>query len=555
MLAAHQTDAVERVLNLLSTRRGALLADDVGLGKSFIAAEVMRRFDRVDLIVPAALVEQWRETLQSFDVRANLVTHDGVVRDPFFAEPRDRVVVVDEAHAFRNPRTQRYAALAKRTAGARVLLVTATPICNGVGDLEALVRLIARDDLLIDVGVPSIDVAFAARDRELIASIVAALVIRRDRSVLPAELQFGELERRVVRHPVLKANGIDALRFPLVGESAILRRFLWRRLESSEAAFIESLRRQRRFYERALAAIAAGRTLPKRDYRAAFANEEDRDAFQEVLFWDLFAPKGEADPHAIREEIARIDALMQRARDAPNTKRNLLLELLTGEPTLVFTGSAATARDLHQTIRGSGLVTSRERSRDAVLDAFRKGKLNVVISTDMSAEGLNLQRAGMVVHYDIPWNPVKLDQRNGRAHRIGQQRDTVKAIYFLPEARETRIVETVARKNRVRKRTLPSGPPASSPADVRASRPHSHTRDACASAAETAAVRCNGQPTLRPRVTKDAAITRLRVSVPDQLMRRHKAGLELLIEEMSREYLDQRRIDDLVALVELECAL
>jgi superfamily II DNA or RNA helicase len=327
-----------------------------------------------------------------------------------------------------------------------------------------------------------------------------------------------------VRHPVLNANGIDELRFPLVGETAILRRFLWRRLESSEAALIESLRRQRRFYERALAAIAAGRTLPKRDYRAAFAHEEDRDAFQEVLFWDLFAPKGEADPHAIREEIARIDALMQRARDAPDTKRNLLVELLTGEPTLIFTGSAATARDLHQTIKGSGLVTSRERSRDAVLDAFRKGRLNVVISTDMSAEGLNLQRAGTVVHYDIPWNPVKLDQRNGRAHRIGQTRDTVKAIYFLPDTRETRIVETVARKNRVRKRTLQPGE----------------------------RVTGNGQPTLRPRVTKEAAITRLHASVPDPLLRRHKAGLELLIDEMSREYLDQRRIDDLVALVECE---
>ncbi|HEV7242127.1 MAG TPA: DEAD/DEAH box helicase [Thermoanaerobaculia bacterium] len=529
MLAAHQTDAVERVLELLATRRGALLADDVGLGKSFIAAEVMRRFDRCDLIVPAALVEQWRETLRSFDVHANLVTHDGLVRDPFFPEARERVVVVDEAHAFRNPRTQRYAALARRTAGARVLLVTATPICNGVGDLEALVRVIARDDLLGDVGVPSIDVAFATRDRELIAAIVAALVIRRDRSALPAALQFGELERRVVRHPVLRANGIDELRFPLTceraAESAMLRRFLWRRLESSEAAFIESLRRQRRFYERALAAIAAGRTLPKRDYRAAFAHEEDRDAFQEVLFWDLFAPRGEADPHAIREEIARIDALIQRARDAPETKRNLLFELLTGEPTLVFTGSAATARDLHQAIQGSGLVTSRERSRDAVLDAFRKGKVNVVISTDMSAEGLNLQRAGTVVHYDIPWNPVKLDQRNGRAHRIGQQRDTVKAIYFLPDTRETRIVETVARKNRVRKRALQPSQPG--------------TR--------------SSQPTLRPRVTKEAAITRLHVVAPETLLRRHKAGLEQLIDEMSREYLDQRRIDDLVALVELEC--
>ena len=155
-----------------------------------------------------------------------------------------------------------------------------------------------------------------------------------------------------------------------------------------------------------------------------------------------------------------------------------------------------------------------------MLDAFRKSRLNVVISTDMSAEGLNLQRAGTVVHYDIPWNPVKLDQRNGRAHRIGQERDTVKAIYFLPETRETRIVETVARKNRVRKRALQPGQ----------------------------RVTGNGQPTLRPRVTKEAAITRLRASVPDQLMRRHKAGLELLIDEMSREYLDDAKIAHLVAL-------
>ena len=525
MLAGHQNDAVARARELLETRRGAILADEVGLGKSYVAAEVMRRFARVDLVVPAALVAQWRETLRALGVDANVLTHDGIVRDPFFAEPCERLVVVDEAHAFRNPRTRRYAALARRTTGARVLLVTATPICNGLGDLEALVRLIARDDLLADAGAPSIDVAFATRDRELIATIVAALVIRRDRSVLPPQLQFGALERRVVRHPVPAAHGIDELQFPLVGGSAILRRFLWRRLESSEAAFLESLRRQQRFYERALAAIAAGRTLPKRDYRAAFAHEEDRGAFQEILFWDLFAPAGEADANAIREELARIDALARQAREAPPIKRDQLRALLTGEPTLIFTGSAATARDLHESIRGSGLVTSRERSRDAVLRAFKTGMLDVVVSTDMAAEGLNLQRAAMVIHYDIPWNPVKLDQRNGRAHRIGQQRDTVQAIYFLPESRETRIVEAVARKNRERKRVLQPSPPA--------------TRHA--------------PPTLRARVTRDAAITRLRATVPELLHRRHKAGLELLIEEMSREYLDDARIAHLVALAQWEC--
>src|SRR6267142_1248734 len=99
--------------------------------------------------------------------------------------------------------------------------------------------------------------------------------------------------------------------------------------------------------------------------------------------------------------MRRLDALAAAASAAPKRKREMLINIL-GEDTLIF--------------------------------------------TDLASEGLNLQRAGVVVHYDIPWNPVKLDQRNGRAWRIGQTRDFVRAIYFLPEAR-SRDVETIASKN------------------------------------------------------------------------------------------------------------
>lgn len=506
-----------------------LLADDVGLGKSFVAAEVMRRFgDACELVVPAALVDQWRETLRTFDVEARILTHDALVSDPFVATPARRLVVVDEAHAFRNPRTQRYAALARRTAGARVLLVTATPVCNSAADLEALLRILARDDLLADAGVPSIDVAFETRDPALVERIVAALVIRRDRTVLPDDLQFGELDRRVILHPVLEAPIIEALRFPLVGDHAILRGFLRRRLESSEAALAESVGRQLHFYDRALAAIAAGRTLPKRDYRRAFGHEEERGAFQEVLFWELFAaPAGDVDPQAIRDEIARLEALLACARASPCHKRQMLVELVAQErePTLIFTGSVATARDLRAVLQ-CGLVTSRERSRDAVLRAFTSGRIDVVVSTDMAAEGLNLQRAGTIVHFDIPWNPVKLDQRNGRAHRIGQERPFVRAIYFIPRTRETRIAATMARKNRIRRRVLSASVSL-----------ETHT------------------PTIRPRLGAGSAylaLQRAAGELPDLLARRHKAGIEQLMEEMSREYVDRGRIEELIALAETE---
>jgi superfamily II DNA or RNA helicase len=250
-----------------------------------------------------------------------------------------------------------------------------------------------------------------------------------------------------------------------------------------------------RFYERALSAVAAGRTLPKREYRRAFGFEEDQPAFQDVLFWELFAPPGEIDPALIREEMARLHALMEQARVSPNVKRGLLQ--LDDEPTLIFTGSVATARDLAAHLQ-CALVTSKERSG---LQAFLSGRADVLVSTDVAAEGLNLQRAGVIVHYDIPWNPVKLDQRNGRAYRIGQTRESVKAIYFIPENRG--IIETVARKNRIRRRAMKSG--------VVEARPS----------------------TLRPRVPRDAACLRY-----DELpARRYKAGIELLIPELPLERL------------------
>jgi len=188
---------VARAREILTRRGGVILADDVGLGKSFVAAAIAAEFASVQLIVPASLVAQWRETLRMFDAEAEIVTHDTI------RASKAELVIVDEAHAFRNPATRRYDALARSTIAAKLMLVTATPVCNSARDLEALIGLIARDDLLMDCGVPSIDLAFATRDVE---RVVHELVIRRDQSVLPPELAFGALERKVVRHRVPEAR-------------------------------------------------------------------------------------------------------------------------------------------------------------------------------------------------------------------------------------------------------------------------------------------------------------------------------------------------------------
>jgi superfamily II DNA/RNA helicase len=312
----------------------------------------------------------------------------------------------------------------------------------------------------------------------------------------------------------------------------LLRRILWRRLESSEAALLESIRRQTRFYERALDCLRSGRTLDKREYRRAFGHEEDRDAFQEVLFWDVFAPaETRIDADEIREEMLRLDALAVAAAAAPRRKREMLINIL-GEPTLIFTAAIATARDLRSAIPNAGIMTSRGMQPIDALDGFRRGRIDTLICTDLASEGLNLQRAGVVVHYDIPWNPVKLDQRNGRAWRIGQTRDRVQAIYFIPDSRRTRIIETVASKNRVRRRLLDG------------------------MAADRQASSLLALPPHIPRDTATVALIRKlresRIPVPQKLARRYRAGIERLFNEMSREYVDERRLRDLLALLECE---
>jgi superfamily II DNA or RNA helicase len=306
-----------------------------------------------------------------------------------------------------------------------------------------------------------------------------------------------------------------------------LRQFLWRRLESSPAALLESVRRQLRFYERI---IESGRAISRRDYRHAFAADEDADAFQQILFWDLIAPAEGVDTNAICDERKRLEeirAIVERADDA---KAALFDAALTNEPTLIFTGAAATARSIARRLR-CGLATARDGI--AAIDAFRNGAIDRLVATDLASEGLNLQRAGVVVHYDIPWNPVKLDQRNGRAHRIGQVRQSVRAIYFLPEAR-SRIVETMASKNRTRRRILGL---------------QSRAIEIAAPSVLDLPQRLPGNS---PALDLIRALRAAGLAPPPALRRRHRAGIELFFAEMSNEYLDGRRVAELERVLERE---
>jgi superfamily II DNA/RNA helicase len=279
--------------------------------------------------------------------------------------------------------------------------------------------------------------------------------------------------------------------------------------------------------------------------------------FQEVLFWDLWLPNGgagAADAGTIREELARLDLLRKAIESSPRSKRASLLALVGGirEPLLIFTGAIATARELYDALRAGrrcGLVTSRQ-ARDhhnraatpaQLFALFTARQVDLLIATDLAGEGLDLQTAGVVIHYDLPWNPARLDQRNGRAWRIGQHHDVVRAIYFLPEraSDESEIVTTLASKNRTRHRYLHQQelePPidamlAPSRLAMRAYVP-----------------KRSPQERLLIRLRRERLLTSETINA---LARRYPAGAERMIEETLREYLDPSRVRDLIDLLAL----
>ena len=177
-LTRFQADGVTRMERLLDEHGGVLVADEVGLGKTFLAGEVIYRTaninrQRVLIVAPAALKSSmWEPFLETHDfsrwvkvysyeeVRNRLDPDKGSI-DTFLQEVEDySLVVIDEAHNLRNSGAQRSGAVDRViTAGSpkRVVLLTATPVNNSLNDLETLVKYFIRDDArFASLGIPSI---------------------------------------------------------------------------------------------------------------------------------------------------------------------------------------------------------------------------------------------------------------------------------------------------------------------------------------------------------------------------------------------------------------
>lgn len=482
-LLAHQAPAAQRLAARLSYFHGALLADAPGLGKTYVGLALATRYRGALALVPASLVTQWRSLARSLGVELDVVSHEALSRGTPI--PAAGLVVVDEAHRFRNPATRRYDALARRAPASHLLLLTATPVVNRAADVVHLLRLFLPDHGLAVFGVPSIERALAARAHGELAHACAGLVVARTTQVsaavagaMPAVSDVAVLAAppATLSRVEQMSAAIDGLHFPsfqLQEAAALLRLHLYARLASSVPALTSTLHRHRRYLDHAIAAARRGEPISR---HAAWLIIGPEDTAQ------LDLPGLRAADAASPLDVSRLEAERQRivslleslaTEDGTDPKADALEALLSRHPakSIVFTSAVATAHHLARhlgwrrlaiaTGRGARIATGPVTLDEALaLFAPRAQgarppaaalEVHTLIATDLVSEGLNLQDAERVIHFDLPWSPLRLEQRVGRVARLGSRHSAVHVAWFLPpEVLERRLALAARIAHKVR---------------------------------------------------------------------------------------------------------
>jgi hypothetical protein len=471
---------VRRSRAILRRFGGVLIADGVGLGKTYVALALaaLEREQGGDAvaIVPAALRSEWGRTSRETRVPIELHTHSELGRRRPLLPARTALLLVDEAHGFRNPSTRRYRVLADLAIGRRIALLTATPLNNSTADLAALIHLFSGSDRFREFGVEDLPVALRRGDGPRVALALAAISVCRSRRLVQA--RFPELTTAFPRRRLAAAAEYDldetygASLAPLLATlshladgwtdaqpgAALLHLALLRRLESSRAALRRSLLRYRDFLAECAVAADAGRRLSRREFHALFPRH-DSDDTQLTMLPLLLAPGAPVTPDDLTDRMRLADRALELVEDAERQEDTklarleaLLSEELAGRRTIVFTEYRDTALHLARRLRGrfrllaltgdsawaGGDRLSRARALDAFAPVSRGTRADpllhadLLIATDVASEGMNLQDASAVVSYDLPWNPVRVMQRIGRVDRLGALDREVVLAHVVP---------------------------------------------------------------------------------------------------------------------------
>ncbi len=491
-------------------KRGLMLAHEVGLGKTIISGMILKHLlyhkhiKTTLIVVPLSIIRQWMEDLKSKfsvepieitsrklkgfapkDFSVYLISYD-LLREHIsdFYKNWD-LIVVDESHFIRNSQTLRFKAV-KEVKSKFCLLLTATPMHNKIEDIATQLFLFVPEEIISKATkreISKIDrtklfKTFIKRRLQrkelseiipkrnvLPPEIIALSQVERDiygklREFLSKNSKYYQIISRSIEHiaPFVKLRYLEEFISSKDAALFALTNLRDRIMDAIRQGFIEynfgMLKREteglvadeiRSFIEDELEAQSSVET--KRDEEGnlivKFAIDEK---IKEGLQEDVEYLGG------IVEEIKRIDEFSKVKR---------VVELINNlgpskdKKIVVFVGFIKTGENLVNILKESGIKSGffygelEEAQREKLIKRLwstDEKRIDVLVSTDAAYVGLNLQIADAIIHHDLSWNPMVVEQRVGRIHRIGQKREITSYSFLCKETIDERKHEILTKK-------------------------------------------------------------------------------------------------------------
>lgn len=459
--------------------------------------ELNEKFDLpFDLFVPGMLANsrtgnpfnEYPMLIARLDQLSRGLSHNEQIQAALDTAEEWDLVIIDEAHKCSASRTgqdvhytARYRLAEKLGAKSRhFLMMTATPHNGKEGDFRLWLALLdsdrfygeARDDTRMDVS----DVMRRLVKEKLLKFDGTRLFPPRYAHTVNYELSDEEMAlyehvSDYVRKEMNRAEALDDVRRR--GRVGFALTILQRRLASSPEAIYQSLKRRRERLERQLEnGDYCSNPLGNRDIDDI---EDDLTAEEyEKLVEELNGMTASRTPGELRREIDVLKTLQTEAEELVNSGKDSKWRELQGLFTriegdeeyreapgkmrklIIFTEHRDTLEYLRQKIRNNifGLENAdavrvihggigRDTRRKTQEEFCNDPDVRVLIASDAAGEGVNLQRANLMINYDLPWNPNRIEQRFGRIHRIGQTLPCHLWNLVANQTREGRVFETL----------------------------------------------------------------------------------------------------------------
>ncbi|GBC71944.1 RNA polymerase-associated protein RapA [Candidatus Calditenuaceae archaeon HR02] len=482
VLLPHQLGAVRKAIR--ETAKGILLADAVGLGKTIEAGMIIKEFiirgaQRVLILVPAHLLSKWHDELKfklglnfevytSEDIKERLGWHNRIICSIHTAKRPENLeylrkfnwdlVIIDEAHHLRNPPTRAYrlGLTLVRNSKPYVILLTATPLQNNISELYTILSLI--DDRFFGF-IHSRENALTFMSYDMIRRLLQNVMVRNTRKDLQYLLHYEIINK------LPNSNEIKSLLGYVRCEREV------------KTILVKLGDRWMDIYERVTSYC---KELYKRNpYAAIFVTMlAQRMVCSSITAINDFFRRRHIRLNEILERQVIIEMTEEFQAEMPNSlgyekvillhdkedegevseKDAALIEIIDkeldpNEKILIFTEFKGTQRHLINILKRryneniyflNGDLSEKEKRGNVEL---WKENGRIMVSTDVGAEGLDMQFCGVVINYDLPWNPMKIEQRIGRIHRIGQTRERVRIFNLCAkETIEEYVLETLHNK-------------------------------------------------------------------------------------------------------------